>query len=223
MKKFVKSTPILKALALRLRRMIPRDSEFFPGSEEYWKKRYDEGGDSGAGSYNKLAEFKAEVVNSFVESNSIRTVIEYGSGDGNQLKLAIYPSYIGFDVSPKAIEVCRHKFADDCGKVFRLMNEYSGETAELTLSLDVIYHLTEDEVYEAYMKRLFESSEKFVIIYSSDHEEEQRNHERRRKFSDWVIKNVPQWKLLQHIPNRYPWNGVNEDSSLASFYIYQKT
>ena len=38
----------------------------FPGSEEYWKKRYNSGGHSGDGSYNKLAEFKAKILNNFV-------------------------------------------------------------------------------------------------------------------------------------------------------------
>lgn len=33
------------------------------GSTDYWKNRYLEGGNSGAGSYNNLAQFKAEVIN----------------------------------------------------------------------------------------------------------------------------------------------------------------
>src|SRR5437899_4317923 len=57
---------------------------------------------SGLGSYDKLAEFKAEVLNGFVKENTIKSVIEYGCGDGNQLKFAEYPSYLGFDVSVKA-------------------------------------------------------------------------------------------------------------------------
>ena len=103
-----------------------------------------------------------------------------------------------------------------------MINEYRGERAELTLSLDVIYHLVEDDVYHSYMQTLFQSSERFVIVYSSDYDEAQRYHERRRKFTDWVAENASDWELLQHIPNKYPWDAGNEESSLASFYIYKK-
>ena len=158
----------------------------FPGSEDYWIQRYNSGGNSGAGSYNKLAEFKAEIINEFIKNNNIETIIEYGCGDGNQLKLAEYPSYIGFEISPKAIKLCQDIFEHDKTKSFRLMTEYKGETAQLTLSLDVIYHLVEDDIYYSYIERLFNSSKRFVIIYSSDYDEGKEYHEKRRQFTKWV-------------------------------------
>ena len=85
-------------------------SKFFPGSEEYWEKRYALGKSSGVGSYSKYAVFKAEILNNFVEMYNIKTVIEYGCGDGNQLKLAKYPHYLGFDVSSTAIKFCSKLF-----------------------------------------------------------------------------------------------------------------
>jgi cyclopropane fatty-acyl-phospholipid synthase-like methyltransferase len=97
---------------------------FFPGSKRYWDNRYSQGDNSGAGSYGRLAEFKAEILNKFVAENNIRSVIEFGCGDGNQLMLANYPYYIGVDVSPKAIEICRKLFdikrerEENCGKKF---------------------------------------------------------------------------------------------------------
>jgi hypothetical protein len=101
------------------------------------------------------------------------------------------------------------------------MDEYSGETAELTISLDVIYHLVEDDIYYSYMERLFSSAEKFVIIYSSNFEERQDFHERRRRFSDWIGEHCSNWKLIHHIPNRYPYK-VNGTGSLSDFFIFQK-
>ncbi len=65
----------------------------FPGSDKYWEQRYAVGGNSGVGSYGKFANFKAEVINKFVREHKIKSVIEFGCGDGNQLKLANYPSY----------------------------------------------------------------------------------------------------------------------------------
>ena len=40
-------------------------------SKDYWEKRYAEGGNSGYGSYNNLAKFKAEVINNFIIKNKI--------------------------------------------------------------------------------------------------------------------------------------------------------
>lgn len=200
---------------------VPSNS--FPGSEEYWKQRYIAGETSGAGSYNKLAEFKAEVINSFIKNNKIRTVIEYGCGDGNQLRLSVYQSYIGFDVSPEAILKCMDIFSSDKTKTFKLMKDYKNETAQLTLSLDVIYHLIEDSIYIEYMKRLFDSSCNYVIIYSSNTNSKVRYHVKHRKFSKWVEQNRPKWKLTQRLPNRYPYNGVNDqEGSFADFYFYEK-
>src|SRR5579864_6395854 len=75
----------------------------FPGSQTYWDQRYAEGGTSGSGSYGEQAAFKAEILNGFVARHGIQSVIEFGCGDGNQLSLASYPSYVGLDVSRTAI------------------------------------------------------------------------------------------------------------------------
>jgi len=40
-------------------------------SSEYWDNRYKNGGNSGQGSYNALAKFKASVINDFIENNKI--------------------------------------------------------------------------------------------------------------------------------------------------------
>ncbi len=221
MKEMIKRIPIVGSISRKIYRALCKQKSF-PGSEAYWIQRYNSGGNSGAGSYHKLAEYKAEIINDFVTGNNVTTIIEYGCGDGNQLNLAEYPSYIGFDVSPKAITLCQNIFQDDKTKKFRLMTEYKGETAQLTLSLDVIYHLIEDEVYYSYMERLFDSSERFVIIYSSNYDAEQEYHEKRRQFTKWVKTNVSHWKLTRHIPNRFPYNGNNEEGSLSDFNIYKK-
>lgn len=81
-------------------------------SKEYWESRYKGGGNSGAGSYGRLAEFKAEIINEFIEKNSINKVIEFGCGDGNQLGMLKVAKYIGVDVSQTAISICRDKFFD---------------------------------------------------------------------------------------------------------------
>ncbi|MEM7032859.1 MAG: hypothetical protein AAF629_25140 [Chloroflexota bacterium] len=198
----------------------------FNGSEQYWIDRYATGGNSGSGSYEELATFKAEFLNAFVAEHNIDTVIEYGCGDGNQLQMATYPRYIGFDVSPDALCLCRETFQSDTTKTFKLMTEYDQEQAALTLSLDVLYHLVEDSVFQAYMTRLFTSSTQFVIIYSSDSDSQndiQAPHVKHRQFTTWVQTNMPQWHLIQHIPNKYPSAAHHSEGYQADFYVYQRT
>jgi SAM-dependent methyltransferase len=203
----------------------------FSGSVDYWENRYRQGLTSGDGSYGRLALFKAEILNDFVSRNSIGTILELGCGDGNQLSLANYPQYVGIDVGPTAVELCRKRFVHDPAKTFAVCDPATlrdGEVpfrAELSLSLDVIYHLVEDKVYEAYMRLLFDAAERFVIIYSSNDEEAKSafRHVRHRKFTDWVERNRPQWQLWKFIPNRYPFKPGHESStSFADFYIYRK-
>ncbi len=222
MKELIKKIPIIGYIVRKVYGVLPIKRELFPGSGDYWIQRYNSGGNSGSGSYNQLAEFKAEIINDFMRNNDITTVIEYGCGDGNQLKFAEYPSYIGFDVSPKAIALCEDIFQNDKTKSFKLMTDYNGETAQLTLSLDVIYHLIEDDIHDFYMKRLFDSSERFVIIYSSNYDEVQRFHEKRRQFTKWVETNISHWNLILHIPNRFPYKNSDVEGSLSDFYIYEK-
>jgi SAM-dependent methyltransferase len=200
----------------------------FPGTGRYWENRYASGGNSGAGSYNRLAAYKAEMINAFLSRHGIRTAIEFGCGDGNQLALMHYESYLGFDVSPRAVEICRAKFAQDESKTFKTIDEYAEETAELTLSLDVIYHLIEDSVFDAYMRRLFGASEKFVVIYSSNDESLNQRyggyHVRHRQFTDWIDRNAHGWRLVESVPNRYPYLEFDPDNtSLADFFFYRKT
>ena len=40
--------------------------------------------------------------------------------------------------------------------------------ADLTLSLDVIYHLVEDDVFVSAMRALFDKAARFVVIYASN-------------------------------------------------------
>lgn len=51
-------------------------------SKKFWNERYLNGGNSGSGSYNHLAHFKANVINQFIKNNSIKSIIDYGVGDG---------------------------------------------------------------------------------------------------------------------------------------------
>jgi hypothetical protein len=223
----IKSIPIIGNLAKDIYGKLKSGNtkpQPFPGSAQYWENRYAAGGNSGVGSYDKFAEFKADVINQFVVDRQIQSAIEFGCGDGNQLKLANYPHYIGFDVSDTIISLCQHRFADDDRKTFKLMRDYQDETSDLTLSLDVIYHLVEDEVFENYIRTLFTAATRYVIIYSDNEDGvgDGINHVRHRKFTQWIESHISGWQLQQHIPNKYPYQGDYTTGSIADFYIYEK-
>ena len=197
----------------------------FPGTGEYWERRYTKGGDSGFGSYGKLAFFKAKTINEFLIENKIKSVIEFGCGDGNQIKLIDYPSYLGFDISETSIRSCQQQFRHDTSKSFKNLKEYQNERSDLSLSLDVIYHLVEDSVFEDHLRMLFDSSFRYVIIYSSNTDNNagfEGTHIRQRCFTNWIEKNISGWKLINHIPNQYPYKGKYRLGSMADFYIYQR-
>jgi SAM-dependent methyltransferase len=195
----------------------------FRGSAQYWERNYACGGTSGPGSYGALAEGKAAFLNAFVDERGVGSVIEFGCGDGHQLSLARYPRYVGVDVSRTAIGLCRRQFAHDGTKSFFLYDDACFVdraglfTAELALSLDVIYHLTEDAVFEAYMQHLFAAAGRFVIVYATNAEMGgTAPHVRHRRFTDWVDARCPEWQLSEVTP------GPNSGPGRADFFTYKQ-
>ena len=224
MKHFVKRIPVIGLLAILIKNKMFPDAKF-TNSQEYWRNRYKRGGNSGAGSYNNLAEFKGEIINEFVSKNNVKTVIELGFGDGNQLEYFQFESYIGFDISNHVIQKCRQKFKNDVNMQFLHMDTISNQKADMIISLDVIYHLIEDEVYNNYMSHLFELSNKYVIVYAFDSEESNNYapHVKPRNFTSWIDVNRSDFTLLKHIPNRYPFDKNKPNTtSFADFFIYEK-
>jgi hypothetical protein len=211
--------------ALSSAKRIATGAPGFDDSSRYWEDRYKRGGNSGAGSYRRLAEFKAETLNHFIAANGIQTVIEFGSGDGAQLALARYPAYVGVDVSWTAVAATREKFAHDSSKRFLHTSEVSdADRADAALSLDVIYHLVEDVVFDEYMHALFNAASRFVVVYSSNFNGAGEGpHVRHRQFTDWVAANRAEFSLSKRIPNRYPYSRTDPDNtSFADFYIYER-
>lgn len=218
--------------ALRSRLIALVRNRSFRSSGSYWQERYDSGGNSGPGSYGRLAQYKAEYLNSFVEENQVTSVVELGSGDGNQLTLARYPEYLGIDISADAVDRCRKEFGSDRSKNFIAIQPGGLGTAasllrrELALSLDVIYHLVEDEIYDEYMKNLFDLGSRYVIIYSSNSDDNSGHsfaHVKNRRFTDWIAMNRPeQWSLSEHTENPYGIGKNLNETSISDFFVFER-
>ena len=189
-------------------------------SSKYWEKRYQKGGNSGSGSYFLIEKFKTDTINEFLSNHKINSAIDFGCGDGNQIKNINYKEYLGLDVSKSAIALCNKLYKDKKNYTFKVLHDYNNEKADLSLSLDVIYHLIEDEVYISYMDMLFSSSKVYVVIYSSNTNKNLANrgqHYFNRKFSDLIEKKYNTFKLYQFIENK------DKTLSGADFYIYKNT
>tara|TARA_B110000483_G_C18176734_1_gene535332 strand:- start:145 stop:2244 length:2100 start_codon:yes stop_codon:yes gene_type:complete len=183
-------------------------------SKKYWNDRYKSGGNSGAGSYNAEAQFKADIINSFMQKNQIESVVDYGVGDGNQLKLIDTKSrvFTGIDVSEHIISKCKEEFRDDKTKTFIHADSISGLKADLVLSCDVIYHLIEDIVYEKYMENLFCMSEKYVMIYAPNMNYLEAIHVKKREFIENIFNNFTKFSLVER----------KKGNIGCPFYIFQK-
>ena len=190
----------------------------FRGSAAYWENRYQSSGNSGPGSYGFQAEYKAAFINEFVSRNDIRSVLEFGCGDGNQLTLFRFPKYTGLDVSSTAIDKCKLLFNGDPSKQFFVYTGNAGEVAyraELVMSLDVIYHLVEDDVFEKYMYDVFAAAEKYVMIYAWDTAGPKTGHVRHRQFTAWIAEKIPGFKLSETKKN-------TTSEPVCDFFIYER-
>jgi hypothetical protein len=222
LKSFIASLPITGPLLVRAKRALFMRKRKFTNSADYWERRYERGGNSGAGSYNRLARFKAEILNEFVKREGVRSVVELGSGDGAQLALASYPSYVGIDISPTAVEMCRKRYPHH--RFFHTSEVPADLTCDLAMSLDVIYHLVEDDTFDRYMRQLFDSAGRFVAIYSSNEDKPgPASHVRHRRFTDWIALNRANFGRREHIPNPYPFDPADPDhSSFADFHFFER-
>lgn len=211
---------VAAAKKLRLRRTPGFDAT------RYWEERYASGGNSGDGSYGQLARLKAQVVNDFLREHAVRSAIEFGCGDGDQLSLMRYSTYVGLDVSASAVARCIHRFRNDATKSFFVYDPEAYRDAlgvlraDLALSLDVIYHIVSDATFERYMTDLCSATSRFLIVYSTDFDEVETPHVRHRAFTRWMEAKRPEFRLLRMIPN--PYAGTGPQQSNAGFFLFER-
>lgn len=183
----------------------------------YWEKRYKMGGNSGAGSYGEYAEHKAKVINDYIVKYKIKTISDFGCGDGNQISLfKEFDEYMGYDISDYALYLCHERFKDNKNMNFCSLISDLPE-ADLCLSLDVLYHLIDDEEFKFYLSNLFGKSKKYVLIFSSNYSSGIIANEcpmLHRKFTDWIDITYTNFLLIDEIDNNL--------QTTAKFFLYEK-
>lgn len=174
----------------------PEAEPFDPSA--YWENRYHSGKTSGEGSRGGIAADKAAEINALIRKEQIASVVDWGCGDGYLLELLALPDdYLGIDISRTAIGVNLWRFGHH---QFLKWNPGSAidiaATAELALSVDVLFHLTDDDHFIDYLSRLFTSSTRYVLIYSTDGSdgEDSAPHVRHRAWTHLV---PDPWELVR--------------------------
>ncbi len=190
--------------------------------QEYWEERYEKGYETGNQSEGTLLDLQIELTNEVILSNNIENVIEFGCGNGKMLKHLALKNYVGLDISKNAINVCKEKYKDDANKKFFLVDEYGLKpNFELSLSLGgVIASIPDQMEYFKYMNNLFNSSTKFVCIFSSDIDSDRFGHIQARNFTRFVSENFKEWNLVQKKETGDKHR--DGDPSHCSFFIYKK-
>jgi hypothetical protein len=198
----------------------------FESSAAYWKDHYRQHATPAESAFGRVADFKARVLRDFINRRDTESVIDWGCGDASPMILLECPHYTGVDICLDVITRCKREFKTDARKHFMLATEAkrAGVIAELALSLDVIYHLVEDDVFEAHMRALTESSTHFIGICSSDKDAPGRaSHVRHRSFSAWIARHTPQWKRVEFVRNPYPYDKANADqTSWSDFHFFAR-
>tara|TARA_B110000438_G_scaffold299009_1_gene348335 strand:- start:1329 stop:1568 length:240 start_codon:yes stop_codon:yes gene_type:complete len=75
------------------------------------------------------------------------------------------------------------------------------------------------------MKLLFNASEQFVLIYSSNTNiqiDEEVKHFKNRNFTDWITINFKKFELIEKIPNKYQYDRNSNTGSVSDFYLFKK-
>ncbi|GMQ59651.1 hypothetical protein AN1V17_40500 [Vallitalea sediminicola] len=190
---------------------------------DYWDKRYLNKGTSGLGSYGDLADFKGEMVNHFIKNNDIGSVIEFGCGDGNQLKKIEYKKYVGLDVSKVSVDKCKEIFVKDGDKEFYLYEPGMIDKLDIKVKpdmvvcLDVLYHITDEQHFIKTLDDAFKIDCPYIIFYTmlKKPEIQLANHLKYRNIFDYLTK-YKGYSIKKIINQKYP------EQSYSDFMIIEK-
>ncbi len=139
-------------------------------SEEYWQRRYNTRnirGASGHGSVGELLKFKTDFINQKIAEYNIESVLDFGHGDLGLANGIEVDRYIGLDI----FDFPKTEFVKDTVELINMpFDEYDGDSCDMTMCIDVLYHILEPE--QEYMRKtvdkMFEKAKKCVIIYAQD-------------------------------------------------------
>lgn len=175
----------------------------------YWDDRWVNGPEC-PGSVGDQAMSKAAWLNSVIYDLDVRSLVDWGCGDGSQAALVNVGMYVGVEVAPSAWEAASVALAtrDNCCIVLAPPGQSITIRADMAVSMDVVFHLTADHEYEEWLARVFGSATKFVAVHGTDYESVPNGHMRHHEVTrdappDWTLREgerratAPTWFLWE--------------------------
>lgn len=185
-------------------------------SDTYWEKRYADGGNSGKWSYGENATFKADFINKVLANNKRNTLIEVWCGDGNNLQLYKSKTYLGLDISPKAIEICKDLFPNDKYHIFEVYKGTEKYRADVVICFDVLMHVFPYSKREALIDHVVSMADEAAVFYTFPHPNNHAPHLNDYDFHNYIDKYCQiHWYHLSH-PDETP------PDSQSRFYVVVK-
>lgn len=143
----------------------------------YWNNRYANGLTSGYGSYGEALDRKLN----WLKGLDIKSIAEVGCGDfnfgSNLLKLYPEATYTGYDISEYIVKKNQEKWPQ-----YTFTNDFKLPLADLSLCVDVLYHILDDELYEKTLQALKNGWKKYLALSAYENEEESSGHVKIRAF-----------------------------------------
>lgn len=136
---------------------------------DYWERRYQAGGNSGAGSRGDEAEWKIARIARLVAEHGVRSILDLGSGDGwvaRRLMERLPPdvSYRGLDIAPSAVDQARALALPNMRFDVADFTAGPGERADLVLCMDVLFHLSTPEKHQSAIDAICRSLGKVAVV-----------------------------------------------------------
>lgn len=148
----------------------------------YWRTRYDRGASSGGGSRGAEATMKASLIDRVIDEVRPTSVLDFGCGDGyvSGLVTRSVPIWVAYDPNVE-------------GKDRRPSGIF-----DLVLSLDVLFHLPNEDEYRAYLHALFGYAKRSVFVWSTNHDNAKGHHHVLDRA--WLADAPKAWSVTWAIP-----------------------
>lgn len=138
-------------------------SEF---EKNFWNSQYKKGLGSGAGSRGNLLEYKTNYLNKIFKDYNIKSVFDFGCGDGWQVEHLKLENYYGIDISEQAIKLCRQKIPSHWELKVNNFRDVEIPKVDCCMCIDTLYHIMDDETREKTIENIFNSGASIIILYT---------------------------------------------------------
>jgi hypothetical protein len=156
-------------------------------------------------------DFKITIINKFIKANEIISVVDHGCEDMMLLDHLIIPRYLGLHQSQTAITNYIKNYANDPSKSFVCTHPLSNRDnahflkAELALCLNDSHNLASAETGKTLVSKLFNSAQKFVLIYN-DMPDRETFCPAGESAENWTFVNhiseaFSEWRLIGRVKN----------------------